>query len=166
MPGRYLVTCSQCALRRELGVPPKAYVLADGGVLPIQDAFGWCDSCEGVTACEALPEIAEVEHLLAQALRKDNERLAAELEHTRNWISRRVSPPRCLDCGSTSIHQFPLGWSLYCDEESDQDFLDIPHSGCQGMLHVEMCGWSLYRAVDARYSPEGEKLVDVTRRPK
>lgn len=166
MSGRYLAKCSHCTYRREIGVPPKAYVLPGGRSLPIQDSFGWCGACSGVTPCEALPALADVERLLAQALREDNERLVTEMEDTRNWISGRESPPRCLDCGSTSIQPFPLGWSLYRDEESDQDFLDIPHSGCRGMLHVEMCGWSLYRAVDARYSPEGEKLVDVRRRPK
>lgn len=163
MSGRYLAKCSHCTYHREFGVAPKAYVLPGGRSLSIQDAFGWCGACNGATPCEALPALADVERLLTQALRDGNERLVAELEDTRSWISGRVSPPRCLDCGSTSIQRVPLGWSLYRDEESDEDFLDIPHPGCNGMLRVEMCGWSLYRAVDTRYSPEGEKLVDVPR---
>lgn len=166
MSGRYLVKCSLCDYRREIGVPPRAYVFGGDRSLPIQDAFGWCAACNGVTPCEALPALADVERLLAQARREDNERLVVELQDTSRWISGRVSPPRCLDCGSTSIQQFPLGWSLYRDDESDQDFLDIAHPGCQGMLHVEMSGWSLYRAGDARYSPEGEKLGDAPRSPR
>ena len=161
MPGRYLTTCSQCTYVREIGVPPRSYALRDGTTLPMCDGFCWCHSCANVTPCEALPAIRDVDRLLSRARTEANERLIDELERTRAWISERVSPPRCLDCGGISIRQFPLGWSLYTDEESDEDFLDIPHPDCTGMLRVTMAGWSLFRGVSARYSPEGERLDDT-----
>jgi len=159
--GRYFVKCSCCAYRREIAVPPRAYAFPEGKALPIPDAFGWCHSCNHVTCCEALPALADVERLLRQAEREGNEPLVAEMEHTKKWISARVSPPRCLDCGSTAIRPFPLGWSVYLEEESDEDFLDIPHPSCSGMLRVEMSGWSLYRGWFAQYSPEGEKIANA-----
>jgi len=159
--GRYLVKCNHCAYRREISVPPRVYALAGEKALPMHDAFGWCESCKNVTSCEALPLLADVERLLGQAERQSNQRLVAELEHTKKWISERVSPPRCLDCGGTSIQQFPIGWSVYREEDSDEDFLDIQHPGCRGMLHLELSGWSLYRSWGDRYSSEGEKLADA-----
>jgi len=156
--GRYSVECSRCAYARTIGVPPRQYVFPDGTSMPIQDAFGWCEACLNVTPCENLPEQADVERLLLAARREANKGLMAELERTSTWLVARVSPARCLECGNSRIRQFPLGWSVYREDASDEDFLDIPHPGCDGMLHVQLTAWSLYRDWTS-YSPEGERMA-------
>lgn len=161
MSGRYKVTCSHCDYARSIGSPPRSYALPDGSGMPIPDGFGWCKSCETVTPCETLPALADVERLLVAARSQTDQKLATELDRTRCWLKTRVSPPRCLECGAVDISPFPPGWSVYRSEESDEDFHDIPHPNCHGMLHVEPDAWSLYRDWGPQYSAEGERISDA-----
>ena len=159
MPGRYSAKCSSCEYKRDIAVPPRAYALPDGTEMPIESGFGWCHACGGVTSCEVLPALADVERLLAEGRIEGHQALIEEMEQKRGWLRARVSPPRCLECGATHIEQFPLGWSVYKQEECDDDFVDIPHPGCGGMLHVEGAGFSLYRIHPYQYSAEGKRLA-------
>lgn len=159
MPGRYAATCSQCAYERTLRVPPSAYAFPDGSTLPIQEGFAWCETCSDVEPCEALPDKTDVRRLLDAANGDDDRSTAAELTRVSDWLEARISPPRCMNCGTVHIRQFQPCWSVYRDDESEDDFLDIPHPGCDGMLHVEVSGWPLYRGAATMYSPEGERLT-------
>ena len=161
MSGRYQVKCSQCDYSRSIRSPPRTYAFLDGTRMPIPEGFGWCKSCENVTPCETLPALVDVERLLIEARSESDQKFAAELKRTKHWLETRVSPPRCLECGAVNIILFALGWSVYRDEESEEDFHDIPHPNCSGMLHVELDAWSLYRGWGAQYSPEGERMPDA-----
>lgn len=161
MSGRYSVTCSHCAFAQSFGAPPCVYALPGGESMRIPDGFAWCQACDSVTRCETLPALTDLERLLDEARREADQDFVLELERTKAWLGARISPARCLDCASTHILAFPLGWSIYQDEESDEDFHDIPHPDCSGMLHVESYALSLYQGEAAQYSPEGERIPDA-----
>ena len=161
MSGRYSVTCSLCTYQRAFSAPPAVYVLQDGTDMPIDEGMAWCHGCRDVTQSENLPLLADVERLLVRAQGDGQDLLVRELTRTRDWLTARVSPPRCLNCGCVQIEQFLPGSSIYRDEESDVDFHDISHPGCNGTLHVESVGLSLFRGWAAQYSSEGERVGDA-----
>jgi len=96
------------------------YCLPDGTYEWIDRDFSWCNSCKGFSAVENLPDIADAP-----------------------WMKDRVSPPRCLKCGSPDILERK----------------PILHPNCGGPLKTELCDAfvstsSAYR----RYDLEGNFL--------
>jgi len=93
------------------------YRLPKGRYESIERDFRWCNSCEGFSAVERLPD-----------------------EKDAPWIAGRVSPPRCLKCGSTDI----------LEREP------VLHPNCGGPLKTEICdAFVSKRAVYRRYDIEG-----------
>jgi len=162
MAGIHEVKCSVCDYSRHIRLSGRVYIFSDGE-RGIDQGFCWCHNCGTVTACELFPRLESVERLLAEAKADNAETVVIDLIHLINWLKTRVSQPRCLECGTTMVCQFiclnlPYEWS---EPDHDHDFADLPHPGCQGMLHVRFIGLSLERGSAQRYSPEGERLDDA-----
>ena len=66
-----------------------------------------------------------------------------ELERRRQWLLTRVSPPRCLSCGSSDIIPVPHG--------------RIAHPEQEGWIDVEVLGWA-DPCYEWFFTPEGERL--------
>src|SRR5690349_7122426 len=119
----YKANCDQCSYEAEFVDQLRSYEVLDGSTVWIEQAFVWCDACREVRWGEKVPDLAELERKLASTRARDpklvdfflsldskyetlDEQIArriAELESQIAWRRRRVSPPRCLECGSTEI---------------------------------------------------------------
>lgn len=96
------------------------YCLPNGTYLSIDRDFRWCNGCEGFSAVERLPDTKDAP-----------------------WIKDRISPPRCLKCGSPDI----------LEREP------ILHPNCGGPLRTEMCdAFVSTSSVYRRYDVEGRFL--------
>lgn len=102
------------------------YVLADGSLEWLSTDIVWCNGCEEITQGErveplekldaSLAEIAEAgdpktqkgqEYRKANPNKKNRERqlagYRARLLDRRRWLAERISPAKCLNCGTTDV---------------------------------------------------------------
>lgn len=87
------------------------------------DQDGWCHRCRRPQAIELIPH--------ADAI--------TDVGRSR-WRHERVSPPRCLCCGSVAVE--PLG-------------TDLRHPGCGGLFKVSGTPWHINTSVVYLLPPEG-----------
>ena len=130
------------------------YQLDDGVSLSVEQTGAWCYDCSMVVAAEHVPSLAALDarianlddpnHILLVGIGRaalDRERIALPIR--RSWRSRRESPARCLECGSTDIFALDAN---DCTEPRHNKRFRVTSSG-----HASMC-WDIVR----RLSPEGE----------
>lgn len=153
----FKVSCDRCDFEATLGdrALPR-YDLGDDRDHYMQTQSAWCHACRSMVDAEKLPTVAELVDERAQLMKSVGEMelvtgyVITEVDVDRRmapmdrWRAKRLSPPRCLDCGATEIvpHE-PL---------EDGPFL---HPGCggkiewRGGLSVECRGPGLH------FDPEG-----------
>ncbi|MGL6074990.1 MAG: hypothetical protein ACRC8S_12595 [Fimbriiglobus sp.] len=96
------------------------YRFADGSTLTVEQQPAWCPACRRFVLAERIPEMAELEDRLAAVRSSHSERRrlltalgqspageAKELIRRIGWRQGRVSPPRCLECGTAGVHTLP-----------------------------------------------------------
>lgn len=152
------------------------YELADGTNIGLHSTIAWCCQCEDFVNAEWIPSLEYVENELDE-LRTPGSRAydrhtsteppfdkspfkerrarnfaEAKVEAAQRveWRRKRISPPKCLICGTCDII-FP----------SDEDgTVEIPGRGiatveCGGMCSTEFCNWF--------YTPEGDRIPRNTK---
>lgn len=123
--------CGKCRISLPLEGTSSFRRLLTDAVISVCEVPCLCHDCRRVAYCEGVPSVDELEHDLAilDAARQPAESIgvpsAAELRVLIDWRTRRVSPGRCLECGSTSISVASLVDGEY----------SLPHLACGGTLH-------------------------------
>jgi len=131
------------------------YRLPDGSTLPVEQQPAWCPSCKHFVLAGRVPDDEELERRLAEAqaaapeavarlglLGRSPEEEVAELTRRVAWRRGRVSPPRCLHCGSGRVAALPDG-----DE--------FPHPETGERVVVTGSGFADMEPWVAEFSPEG-----------
>jgi hypothetical protein len=138
------------------------YVLEDGSCVQIDEQVAWCGRCNRFRMTEQLlrPEQKrqQIERIFwlrfpderTAFLREALHRLQEEVAHerapwTRYLASRRASPARCLECGSTDL-RIPPG-----DPQPGEWF---PHPTEQILIRIRWAGHA-DATVERLYTPEG-----------
>jgi hypothetical protein len=96
------------------------YRLPNGSALHIEQQEAWCPICNRFVVAERIPTIEELEQALIELSLGDAQRLkllalsgrpiaeeATELVRRLEWRRTRLSPARCLECGSPAIRPLP-----------------------------------------------------------
>jgi hypothetical protein len=104
------------------------------------DQDGWCHRCRQPRPIELVPRLASLELMRATLLEKGETEELARLEAEIRWRRERVSPSRCLCCGSTTVE--PMG-------------LEFRHPGCGGQFAVDETPWHLNTAFAYLVPSEG-----------
>ena len=144
------------------------YYLDDGLELPCSDQLAWCNNCDDVVAAERLPDPHAlnrlVAHLTAEGLDEDRLKTAKLLkkepaEYLNEfidtyramiaWRRDRISPPRCLSCGSVEIVELEPIRSVPLEKFS--------HPQCGGQFFLDASGHAS-EAYFRRLTPEGLNL--------
>ena len=130
------VHCSSCSYGADADWVQGEYQLAGGVTLYVREELAWCleenrlvraeklhvleELIAELVACEALADVeAEDEVTGFPITREHRARRIAEARAAVDWRRRRVSPGRCLSCGTTSVAP------IWRDEAP-------PHPGCAG----------------------------------
>lgn len=134
------------------------YVLDDGSVLPIRTWPAWCERCQKFTAAEQIFAIAEEARQLNEVeyfathpgfIPTDRHVPISQLPDLRmrnSWREKRVSPAKCLTCGSTRIT------SIWPGPE-----VEIPD---RGMCLMRIVGrGDIVGPANEYYGPEGDRLT-------
>jgi ferredoxin-like protein FixX len=165
--------CDKCNYRAEFFAPLRSYEMADGSTVTIEHTFVWCAACRAVRCGEQLANIEELERELTAiearapsileefsvlvdrhtSLEQVLASRAAELRARIAWRRIRISPARCLECGSAGILALQ-----HSETRSGNDKWTLAeHVGCGGVVTVLQ---ELTLTLDRRwirYSPEGER---------
>jgi hypothetical protein len=158
------IVCDRCDYRQRLTERPRVYRFASGQTDAIEQTPAWCDGCGRVECAERLPSLSEIEEQISaieggadwvQDWLAETERTAEEMLHQlqelkESWTNRHM-PPKCLECGSTSIEVFP--------KDGSGSLGTIAHRNCGGWLRAEWVGHALIRELAPEYSPEGDRLA-------
>jgi len=96
------------------------YLLEDGSKIHVEQQPAWCRACGSFAPAELLQpaedlerEIARLQSWLSErrvrpsGQRKRGGEMLAEVEKPLRWRRGRVSPPRCLPCGSIEVVPVP-----------------------------------------------------------
>ena len=134
------------------------YRLPDGSTLAVDQQPAWCPTCGQFVLAERLPELAELEEMLAavrgqepEALRRlavfgrSAEDKVAELTRRIAWRCGRRSPARCLHCGSDRAFAIPAGG-------------EFAHPSTGERVAVVSSGFASMERWVAEFSPEGIKI--------
>lgn len=90
------------------------YRLENGSEINMPSIIAWCESCKAVVQAEQVPDEGLIESRIEQVksgeldtfLRLDDEKREKEIDyHLRvlSWRRSRISPPKCLVCGSNKV---------------------------------------------------------------
>jgi len=144
------------------------YEFADGTQMDMRTTPVWCHRCSRITHGEDIKTVEGMDQELAEGRRifferhkdipKDfmealSRRQAPdpELEHWREWRATRVSPPRCIRCGSTNIFVFPVNQPA-------------PHpAGLPGTIEVSLQGMCSTEFNIWFFTPEGNRIPRDTK---
>ncbi len=134
------------------------YRLPDGSTLGVDQQPAWCRGCGQFVLAERLPEVAELDELLAAVKAREPETVrrltvfgrsaedeVAELTRRIAWRRGRQSPARCLHCGSGQIVALPSGG-------------EFAHPATGERVTVVGSGFASMARWVAEFSSEGIKL--------
>lgn len=152
------------------------YEFADGTNIGLHPTIAWCCKCSAFVDAEWIPALDYIENELVELHTPGSmayeshtsteppfdkspfkERRARIFEEAKteaalriDWRKKRISPPKCLICGSLEI-KFP---------DDDNGTVEIPGRGtakveCCGMCSTEFCNWF--------YTPEGDRIPRETK---
>src|SRR5262249_25011359 len=96
------------------------------------DQDGWCHRCRRPRPIEMIPRIEDVQEMRARLLEIGTTEEVAGVEAEIRWRRDRVSPPRCLWCGSAAVEAM-VG--------------KFRHPGCGGELVIVETPWLLNTCV-------------------
>lgn len=96
------------------------YLLEDGSKIHVEQQPAWCRACDSFVPAELLQPVEHLEREIARlqswlsgrwvmpsGQRKRGKEMLAEVEKRLSWRRGRVSPPRCLQCGSIEVVPVP-----------------------------------------------------------
>lgn len=148
--------------------PKRSYVLEDGNLLPVSLWPAWCEGCQKFVPGEQIFPIEEEDKRLDELEyfaqhpghippdRYVDIKSLPELRVRKRWRQKRVSPAKCLICGSTSIT------SIWPEPE-----IDIPgHGRCVGGPVGFADVSSEPPDVDEFFNPEGDRIPSAPRKRK
>jgi hypothetical protein len=136
------------------------YRLPDGSRLHIEQQPAWCSVCKRFVTAEEVPSVESLQAEVAKFENGDPETLKcwafisngapvedriAELRRRIKWRRNRVSPPRCLDCGSIKITAIPCSGE-FTHPETGERVVEVSN------------GWTDIGSWNAEFSPEGESI--------
>ena len=170
MPAFYIRFLPEGRIETFAGSRGNYYELEDGAHVDLLSEPVWCHCCGKISHGEQLQtlrqidgELAKTERLAAE-IRRDlhvghcepdapgdahqQERIAA-LRLRRRWRAARISPPRCIICGSTDIVR--LAGSA-----------PVHHPRGSGTITVECIGMCSTRFNEWFFTPEGERILRET----
>jgi len=151
------------------------YEFPDGTNIGLHPTIAWCCDCFEFVDAEWIQSLAEIENELVElndptsfrastftsneppfdesSFKERRAKLYAEAKAEAakrvDWRRSRISPSRCLICGSTDL-RFP----------NDDQMVDTPGRGtarveCTGMCSTDFCNWF--------YTPEGIRIKRETK---
>ena len=136
----YFAKCSRCSYERRIDDILRSYSISDKAHLTIRQRCAFCKQCSQVVRAEYIPTTEVIETELAEAKTLNAEEWIPDLLSYLDWRKTRVSPPRCLECGSTEIILSEI------DERDDDDDIErIKHPDCGGTITISPRGFSLNR---------------------
>lgn len=169
--------CDSCKYVREVFSPIREYVVGEKR-LAVRSQFAWCHGCQNVVLGEWLDPLDQVEEALHLAESRDPshlrwsrphssesldeffDRTIASLHLRKEWRTQRVSPPRCLECGSFAIAAFPYQetHALGPGECGCQIFkFRLRHPGCRGDLVIKGHRHTLAEQTVELFTAEGQR---------
>lgn len=154
-------------VQRFAGSRGNYYEFPDGSRIDVQTTPAWCRRCGKLSDGESIESLEQIDRELAdlhdpcselhrvtargalhQLLGGGDEFLRKMIEHKRKrrlWREGRVSPPRCIACGTTDIFIFPF----------DQPAPNPAGPGTVELRCVGMCSTSFNEWF---FTPEGERI--------
>lgn len=150
------------------------YQWADGTRLDVNTAPTWCGRCGAIREGEVVETVADIDrriadlhdptsiyyqfvqaadlsHLRAPVTRSAPGTSAPDLSdaihrarHRRHWRAARVSPPKCLACGTTEI--------VHLDRQP------VPHPSGTGTIAARHMGFWSGRYSRLVFTPEGDRI--------
>ena len=168
MPAFYQITfLPQGRVVEFAGCRGNYYEFDDGSHLDLHTTPAWCHPCGKITHGEELETLEDIDRQLADLRnpRSDLYRFLARdfnheykdlgeaftLKHSeerlqrRRWRAARVSPPRCIHCGSTDVVVFPV----------DQP---VRNPAGPGTVEVSIKGMCSTSFNEWYFTPEGERI--------
>lgn len=144
------VTCTRCGFAQTVTQQGRyAYLLDDGTQLDVTHKIAWCDECARIVHAEALPNLEEIDKVIAATKHAKRRRLEQERHE---WRLGRKSPARCLTGGSTDVATI----------EKNPDPEPTPHADCSGELHFDHAGYYRPYALDELFNSEGVSLQSAS----
>ncbi len=169
MPALYeLRNLPQGTSKTLVGSRGNYYEFEDGSRIDVHSAPVWCRRCGDFVDGEVIESLEEIDQQLADLENPKTELYAwtrntgpgskgtfrrlwvAKTQERRRWRARRVSPPRCLLCGSTDIVSLP------CDVE-------VPDPRGTGVVVLTVTGHCSTWFNEWFFSPEGERIPRDTK---
>ena len=155
-----IIECDGCGYRGQVHLSNAVYATLDLKYgLPVYAQIGWCFNCHQTVAVEEILDVGCLRRELAEAIESrgvvpsqtDDPQFEVAWANARvRWRLGRMSPARCLLCGSINIRN--LGGNLgrrFATEAAE-------HPGCSsgGTLRLAGCGYANYEGWNV-YTPEG-----------
>jgi hypothetical protein len=144
------------------------YELEDGSHIDVRSRPVWCRRCGDFTDGESIESLDEIDRQLADLVdpRSELYRLAQRslirprgrfrrhwielTKQRRQWREQRLSPPRCLLCGSTDLVSLPEG-------------VEVPNPRGAGTVVLSVIGHCSTWFNEWFFTPEGERIPRDTR---
>lgn len=169
MPALYEIRYLPEATTKEFGGSRgNYYEFEDGSHIDVRSEPVWCRQCGDYTDGESIEPLKEIDRQLADLADPRSELyrftqvslLGSDGRFRRHWIEltkqrrrwreRRVSPPRCLLCGSTDLVSFPEG-------------VEVPNPRGSGTVVLSVIGHCSTWFNEWFFTPEGERIPRDTR---
>ena len=136
------------------------YECSESDRLELRSVPVWCRRCGECTTGEDLSSVEQIDAQLrdlydptSQLYRMTQpflqERLT-ELQWRRRWRETRLSPPRCIRCGSADILPLPIGER-------------VPNPAGEGELQIDCVGMCSTSFNEWFFTPEGDRIPRDTR---
>lgn len=145
-----LVTCDRCSYLSRVPDILRSYRLSDHVRITVEQKYAFCKQCSQVVNAEYIPTLTELNAALTEFVEANDPAGIKFLEEQIAWLKTRLSPARCLECGSSQIIFATV------DEETDTAILE--HPDCGGILFIRARGFELNR-LWIFYTPEGQKIA-------
>jgi hypothetical protein len=175
MPGLYEIEFSPDEPVKEFaGSRGNYYEFEDQSHLDMETTPVWCHHCGKITHGEKIEPLAEIDKKLAdlndpsselykfsmrsllpgldELMPRDKFRLdlIETAKKRRAWRAQRLSEPKCILCGSTSIFAFPLNQQ-------------VPNPAGQGTVEMSVVGMCSTRFNEWFFTPEGDRIPRDTK---
>jgi hypothetical protein len=158
----YSITCNSCDYGKRMSDQLRSYQLDGDERLTIRQAFAWCSTCKEIVWAEVIQDIQTLEDELTEwlvFLESPHDDIGDDYPHEQTmsqriaWRRMRVSPPKCLECGSTEV-SFAKEIE---DEERETEYWEFIHPECGGLIHIKGDSLVLNRSWTL-YTPEGDLI--------
>ena len=169
MPAVFTLTFSPSERVQKLyGSRGDWYEWEDGARLGVRSKPVYCHQCGDFTDGESIETVAEITQQIADLKNPQSDlfrfvqgndattlgaggiRFLMDLEQRQKWITRRSSPPKCLECGSIDFVEFPEGQQ-------------IPDPTGPGRVVLTVTGLCSTWFNNRFYTPEGDRITRDTK---